>query len=184
MMKIKGVAVFSICLALTILACQTMTTPFLTGKDLYLKQRSDALNTKPEDLGIRVDSNSNIPYGVMMENMLYEGGICTLISFASGDASLICDSGNGRTDGIKFQKVQEASKKFVEAAALYVDKAKLTTDYPLPTKVGTNIFYIITPKGVYTTEEKTQNEVMHSWLKLYLTSQDVLTAFRLSDTNP
>src|SRR5262245_59969016 len=138
-MKIKGAPLFFTCLALAIIACQPLTAPALTGKDFYLKQRNDALNTKPEAMGIKVDSNSNIPYGVMMENMLEGGGICTLISFASGDASLICDSGNGRTDGIKFQKVQDASKKFLEAAAIYLDKAELTTDYPLPTKVGRNI---------------------------------------------
>lgn len=180
----KRAFIFVIFLTLATLACQALNNlgqPALTGKDLYLKQRTDALATKPEALGIKVDPNSNAPYGVMMDNMLDGSRICTLISFASGDASLICDSGNGRTDGIKFQKVEVASKKFVDAAAIYVGKTELTADYPLPTKVGNIIFYIITPSGVYTTKEKNQDEVIHSFLQLYMAGQDVITAFRLSD---
>lgn len=191
--KLTRIFLFSF-IALVILACQTLysahqvsipTQTTLTGKDLYLKIRIDTLETKAETLGLLVDPNSSIPYGVVMDTMLDSESVSTLISFASGDAGLVATSGHGRTDGIKFQNVQIAAKKFVSVAAGFVDKMELVTDYPLPTTVGNIKFYIITPRGIYTTNELTEHDVMAgSFYKLWKAGADVIAAFRLSDSQP
>jgi hypothetical protein len=184
----KRVLVSVVFLTLATLACQALNNlgqPALTGKDFYLKLRNDALNTKPETFGIKADPNSNIPYGVIMDTELDVESVSTLISFTSGDASLIATYGNGRTDGIKYQEAQIASKKFVTVAADFVGKMELVTDYPLPTVAGNIRFYVITPNGIYTTKEMTESSVIGgSFYRLWKAGADVITAFRLSDESP
>jgi hypothetical protein len=194
MKRLRNILTFISFSVLLVFSCQTLTagtstsvgTSTLVGKDLYLKLRSDALSTRPEALGINVDSNSHSAYGVLMDDVLDNTeSTCTTISFASGDAGLICDSGHGRTDGIKFESVQTAAKKFVSVATSFIGKMELTNNYSLPTSAGNIKFYIVTPQGVYGTKELTEDEAVGgSYNRLWKAQADVITAFRLSDQQP
>ena len=57
----RNVLIFISFLAVLILSCQTLTTSTstLTGKDLYIKLRNDALATKPQALNIILNLNGN-----------------------------------------------------------------------------------------------------------------------------
>jgi len=65
MKRSRNILTFISLSVLLVFSCQTITvgTSKLVGKDLYLKLRSDALSTRPEALGITVDSNSHSAYG-------------------------------------------------------------------------------------------------------------------------
>lgn len=170
-------------LTMAIQGCQSPapTQSTLSGKDLYLKARNDAIEINPLALGIFVNPFSNTPYGVVEDDVIAPGVDSTLISYASGAAGLIFSTGRGRTDGIKYQSVQIAAKKFVDAAAIYVGRMELTTDYPLPTTFGYLKFYVITPHGVYTSKEISESDAVgRSFTRLAIAGGNVINAFRLS----
>jgi hypothetical protein len=171
--------------ALAIFSCQGLDSSkyLASGKDLYLNSRKDAIEIKPNLLGLKVDINSNTPYSVVMDDSLDKDLTTTTVGYLSGDASLLTISGRGRVDGIKYEKVQIAAKKYVSVAADFVDKMSLTTDYPLPSLYSVK-FYILTPRGIYSTDEIKEadlNSKRNPFYRLYFAQQDVISAFMLSD---
>ena len=114
---------------------------------VYVELRTSALNRKPSELDLDVDPNSNQPYGVIMDWNVGQA-TSTLVSFATGDASLYYSTGGGWLGGIAIEKVNSASVQFVTTADGFVDKLNTVTTFPMP-PVGYVRFYIITPQGVY-----------------------------------
>ncbi len=114
---------------------------------MYVKLRTTALQVKAPELGLNADTSSNQPYGVVMDWNVGKA-TSTIVSFATGDASMYYSTGGGWLGGYGVEKVNSASKKFVIAASGYVDKLNKVSEYPMP-PVGFMRFYIITPQGVY-----------------------------------
>ena len=99
-------------LLLTVLACQALTPGqgALSGSDLYMRLRDDALHMTSGPFGLQLDPGSTVPYGVLMDNVIDSQLTSTLTSFSSGDASLLLNSGNGRRDGGSLPGVRTAAK--------------------------------------------------------------------------
>lgn len=114
---------------------------------MYVELRTAALHRTASELKLNVDPNSNQPYGVIMDWNVGQA-TSTIVSFATGDASMYYSTGGGWLNGYAFDKVNSASKQFVTVAGDYVEKLNKVTTFPLP-PVGYMRFYIITPQGVY-----------------------------------
>ena len=179
-MKNRRHIVLLVFLMLTTLACQTLGTS-LSGEDWYLKLRKDALETKLEDLRLDIDLSSDTPYGIVMDTTFDDGTHESLISFSSGDSSLIYSTGNGRTDGIKYESVQKEAKQFVITSKRFVEYMEITTAFPLPAE-NKVIFYVLTPNGIYTSGEIDGDDLMRGnrFSTLDFSSAMVNSAFRLS----
>jgi hypothetical protein len=154
---ISGVVLIILCLCIGILGVLRIT-PYLReqqymGKptpipdQMYIELRAAALNRTASELQLEVDPNSNQPYGVIMDWNIGQA-TSTIVSFATGDASMYYSSGGGWIGGFSIEKVNDVSKKFVVAADDYVDELEEVSEFPMP-PVGFMRFYIITPQGVY-----------------------------------
>ena len=89
--------------------------------------------------------------------------------------------GGGILGGIDHQTVRTASIKFVETAADFVDHMEVVTEYPLPGADNVK-FYLITPNGVFTTEEINADLLAsgdHELSPLFHAGNDVITELRL-----
>ncbi len=154
---ISGVILTILCLCIGVIGAirippylreqQYVGKPTPIPDQMYVELRTAALNRTSSELKLDVDPNSNQPYGVIMDWNIGQA-TSTIVSFATGDASMYYSSGGGWLGGYGIEKVNNASKKFVVSAADYVDKLEKVSEFPMP-PVGFMRFYIITPQGVY-----------------------------------
>ena len=182
-------------LIFAVLACQatdqhnpqevptSSSTDSPSSMEMYLSWRDLWFNTKPGDLGLDLDSNSTIPYAVVMDIGLDNGEAASFASSIVGDGSFFTSTGGGILgSGQQYESVRNASEHFVEVAAEFVSKMEITTEYPLP-KTDNLKFYVITPNGVYTADEATWDALgsgNHEFSSLFLAGNDVMTAIRES----
>jgi len=124
----------------------------------YVELRTAALHRTASELKLDVDVNSNQPYGVIMDWNVGQA-TSTIVSFATGDASMYYSTGGGWLNGYAMQKVNSASKKFVNTAGEYVGKLNKVSEYPMP-PVGFMRFYIITPQGIYDSGDVDSHKLM------------------------
>lgn len=146
---------------------QYVGKPTPIPEKVYINLRTAALHRKVSELSLDVDPSSNQPYGVVMDWNVGQA-TSTIVSFATGDASMYYSTGGGWLGGYSVDKVNNASKQFVIAANAYVDKLSKVTDYPMP-PVGFMRFYIITPQGVYgsgdvDSDTLKKDDIDFSWL--------------------
>ena len=125
---------------------------------MYVELRTAALHRKASELGFDIEPNSNQPYGIIMDWNIGQA-TSTIVSFATGDASMYYSTGGGWLGGFGVEKVSSASKEFVIVAGEYVDKLNKVSDYPMP-PVGFMRFYIITPQGVYGSGDVDNDKLM------------------------
>ena len=125
---------------------------------MYVELRTAAINRKASELGLDVDPNSNKPYGIIMDWNVGQA-TSTIVSFATGDASMYYSTGGGWLGGSGVEEVNSASKQFVIAAGEYVGKLNKVSEYPMP-PVGFVRFYIITPQGVYGSGDVDSDKLM------------------------
>jgi hypothetical protein len=93
-------------------------------------------------------------------------------------------SGGGIIGAGKHEKVSRETKKLVENAQNYLDKAKKTDSTPLPDRNRVN-FYFLTNKGKYFASENILNFENRSsaWLPLFEEFNSVITELRESEEN-
>jgi hypothetical protein len=144
----------------------------------YEGLRKMSLETKPEQLGLKLPSDKTIVYGVVMDWDVKNGTASTIV-FMTGDASIYFSSGAGIIGGGTHENVRIIAMQFVEKAQLLIDKAIKTDLTPLP---GTDevIFYFITNKGLFAKQEELENISNQSsiWVDLFLTGNEVITELR------
>ena len=148
--------------------------------EVYLGLREIWFNSTPEETGIAVEPNSTIPYAVVMD-IGFEEGTATIVSSIAGDGSMYTSGGGGIIGGIDHETVRTASIRFVETAADFVDDMEMVTEYPFPGAENVK-FYLITPKGVFTTEEINADLLAsgdHELSPLFRAGNDVITELRL-----
>jgi hypothetical protein len=147
--------------------------------EVYMGLRKMALESSPASIGITVDPGSKEPYGILME-MGYPNATVTLISFASGDASLYFSSGGGVLGGGGHESVRNAAKRFVSSAQSYAGEMEMVTSYPLPAS-GKVKFYVLTPQGILTFEADEQDlgNRRSELFPLFYAGQDVITELRI-----
>jgi hypothetical protein len=180
----RKIAFASLLVLLSILACQGMnfgSEKSSSPADVYLDLRTLWFQTKPEDLGIPAEPGSKVPYAVLMD-MSIDGDLVTLASSIVGDGSLLYGSGGGIIGGVELESVSKASIQFVELSGSFVDRMKLSTEFGLPS-AGHIKIYVITPNGVYITEELDPETLVagnHEFSPLFMAGNDVLAELRVA----
>lgn len=152
--------------------------------DAYLGLRNIWFTSTPEDFGTQYEPGSAVPYAVVMD-MGISGEVATLGSSNSGEASLYFSNGGGILGGGDYEDVRAASVEFVRVSTGLVEKMKLTTEFPLPND-GMVKFYLVTPSGVYTTDEMNADVLARGdqeFSSLFLAGNDVITELRLISGN-
>lgn len=150
-----------------------------TAQNNYTKLRQMALQVTQKDLGLHLDDQNKSIYGIVMDWEM-DGATATVVSFATGDASLYLSSGGGVIGGGQHENVNSASKAFVAEAAKYLDKAAKTDATPLPSTDCIK-FYIITNKGIYAGEEKMKNieNETSKWYGVFEEANKVISELRI-----
>jgi hypothetical protein len=147
--------------------------------EIYLNLREVALGASPADIGIAAEPKPGEPYGILME-MGWPEATVTLISFASGDASLYFSTGGGMLGGGAHESVTKAAKRFVSLAGDYIDEMEAVSGYPLPA-VGKVRFYALTPQGILALEADEQDlgRQRSEYSPLFYAGQDVITELQI-----
>lgn len=145
---------------------------------VYMNLRQEALAKVPERMGLPSDLKDDEPFGVLME-MAIPGDVVTLASFADGDAGVYYKTGGGMKGGIFHDNVRKAAKEFVALSAKALPKMLKTTSFPLPGAERVR-FYILTRKGVLTTEAPRQilGTVKNELSALFYSGQEVVAQMR------
>lgn len=144
---------------------------------VYMRLRKRALDKVPANFVL--DGKEDEPYGALMEMGLSDSAV-TLACFADGDAGLYYQSGGGMVGGGSHESVRKAAKDFLLLAGKAVPRMIKTASYPLPA-AGKVRFYVLTPKGVLTTEtdrEALGEEGGNDLSALFYSGQEVVAQMR------
>lgn len=154
-----------------------------TQENAFDGLRSMAFSVKPEQIGLSLPTDKTFVYGVIMDWEM-GGAIATTVSYQTGDASLYLSSGGAIIGGGRHENVNNASKKFVSLAQVFLDKTVKTEKKTLPS-IGEVKFYLLTNKGTFVGQETMNNFENNSspWLKLFNEGNNVLTELRNSQSN-
>jgi hypothetical protein len=149
-----------------------------TPEVIYMNLRQEALAKSPERMGLPSDLKDDEPFGVLME-MAMAGDVVTLAGFADGDAGVYYKTGGGMKGGIFHDNVRKAAKEFVALSATALPKMLKTTSFPLPGADKVR-FYILTRKGVLTTEAPRQilGTSKNDLSALFYSGQEVVAQMR------
>jgi len=149
-----------------------------TPEDAYMRLRYQAFTTIAARLGLPGELKANDPYGVIME-MGIPKSVVTLAAFADGDARLYYKTGGGMVGGISHQNVRQAAQEFVALSRKVLGRMTKVTEYPLPEPDRVR-FYVLTPRGVFTTETDRQRlgETASDLSNLFRSGQEVVTQMR------
>jgi hypothetical protein len=144
----------------------------------YIGLREMAFKTKPEQLGLSLNSEKTIVYGIVMDWDV-RNGTASIISFLTGDASIYFSSGGGIIGGGTHENVKVIAKHFVEKGQQMLDKALKTEQTPLPEK-NKVVFYLVTNRGIYSGHDEMENLSNQSsiWLGLFLIGNEVINELR------
>jgi hypothetical protein len=152
--------------------------PVKTPAEVYMGLRKEALETSPMNVGMAGQIQDDEPYGMLME-MSVANSVVTLACFGSGDASVYYQTGGGMVGGVSHEPVRKAAKEFVAQAQKALPRMKKTVDYPLPGPDSVR-FYVLTPKGAFTTETSRQSlgESQNALSALFYSGQEVVSQMR------
>jgi hypothetical protein len=150
--------------------------PEKSPEEVFLELRKRAFATDPSSIGLSVQENE--AYGSLME-LGMPSSIVTLICFANGDASFCYQSGGGMTGGGVHEAVSKAAKKFILLAEKALPEMAPTSEQPLP-QPDTVRFYVLTPKGTFTTEVYREDlgDPQSPLGALFYSGQEVVTTMR------
>jgi hypothetical protein len=144
----------------------------------YEDLRKMAFSTTPQQLKLSLPADRTAVYGIIMDWEL-GGGIATVVSYQTGDASVYLSSGGGYIGGGQHQNVSDASKKFISLSQSFLERAAKTDLTSLPGADEVK-FYFLTNKGVFMGKENVKNfeNDASPWLPLFNEGNIVLTELR------
>ena len=147
--------------------------------EAYSGLRNMALGMKPDMVDQSTSAPSNQPYSVVTD-ISVDKGIATVVASRDGSASIYLSSGGGYLGGEGNQKVSDAAKAAVVAAASAVREMHSTKKYPLPEHGHVN-FYVLTMAGVITAtgSEAALRDTSQPLGHLYDAVQNVIAQYRL-----
>lgn len=144
---------------------------------VYMRMRKRALDKVPANFVL--EGHEDEPYGALMEMVISDSAV-TLACFADGDAGLYYQSGGGMVGGGAHENVRKAAKDFLTLAGKAVPRMIKTANHPLPAP-GRVRFYVLTPKGILTTEtdrEALAEESGNELSALFYSGQEVVAQMR------
>jgi hypothetical protein len=147
-------------------------------EEVYMGMREAALLRDPEQLFLPDGLKPDEPYGALME-MGIPNSVVTLACFADGDAGIYYKTGGGMKGGGSHETVRRAAKQFIALSHKALPRMVKTDTHPLPDAEKVR-FYVLTPKGTFTTEAHRQalggseNELS----ALFYSGQDVVGQMR------
>ncbi len=149
-----------------------------TPEEAYMRLRLEALNMVAARLVLPGELKPTDPYGIVME-MGIPKSVVTLAAFADGDARLYYKTGGGMVGGVSHESVRKAAQEFVALSRKVLGRMTKTTEYPLPAPDRVR-FYVLTPRGVFTTETDRQRlgETASDLSALFYSGQEVVTQMR------
>ena len=150
-----------------------------TPEEAYMELRRQAIETDPKRLALPGERKPEEAFGVVME-MGISSSVVTLACFADGDARVYYKTGGGMIGGISHENVRVAAKDLVARAQKAQGRMIKTTSYPLPADDRVR-FYVLTPRGVLTTETSRQalGERQGELTSLFASGQEVVAQMRL-----
>ncbi len=149
-----------------------------TEEEAYMDLRRQAIETNPKRLVLTSGLKPEEAFGVLME-MGISTSVVTLAAFADGDASIYYKTGGGMIGGGSHETVRAASKDLVARAQKALPRMTKTTSFPLP-EDGRVRFYVLTQRGVFTTETSRQSlgERPTELAALFASGQEVVAQMR------
>ena len=149
-----------------------------TEDNAYQGLRDMAFTTTPEQLDLKEPDDKTIVYGIIMDIGM-DGGVATIVSYQTGDASLYTSTGGGIIGGGKHENVSKAAKQFIGLAQAYLDKATKTKMTTLPGKDVVK-FYLLTNHGIYIGEGEIQqfDDNSSNWTPMFNEGNKVITELR------
>jgi hypothetical protein len=147
--------------------------------NVFTRLRAQIFEMLPANIGITIEPGSAEPWGILME-MRYPNGVATLVSFATGDASLYFSGGGGVIGGVAHESVSHAAKCFVSMAQWYVGRMEVAMSRPLPGP-GKVRFYVLISQSVLTVEadEKDLGQKKSDLSPLFYAGHGVITELRM-----
>ncbi|HSE87216.1 MAG TPA: hypothetical protein VLJ79_13415 [Candidatus Binatia bacterium] len=108
--------------------------------------------------------------------------MATLVAVIDGAASLYFSNGGGIIGAGESPEPNAAARRVVAKAADFREACTLTHEFPLPQKAYTR-FYIITPKGILTSEAKEDDlgNGRHRLSSLFRAAHELITQMRLTE---
>lgn len=147
-----------------------------TPEQIYMDLRNRALQRMPGSLDVELRENQ--PHGLVME-MGIPNSVVTLACFADGDAGVYYKDGGGMKGGIGHETVRNAAKEAIALSEQVLPRMIETTNFPLPGQDRVR-FYVLTSKGVFTTETSRQSLADQNALSpLFYAGQEVVSQMRL-----
>ncbi|HEX3069951.1 MAG TPA: hypothetical protein VHX14_15390 [Thermoanaerobaculia bacterium] len=139
--------------------------------------RNQALTISGKDLG--VSQSTHEPFAVIMD-IGYPQAVVTVVSFASGDASIYFSTGGGVLGGVGHESVRKAAVAFVHESSHLTAKMQSAANFPYAAP-GAVRFYVRTNAGTLVAEapEKELASGKHEFSPLYIAGQGVITQLRL-----
>ena len=146
--------------------------------EVYDGLRAQILALKPDQMGVTKDE----PVVAVLMETGYPEAVATLVSVVDGAASLYFSNGGGIIGGGENPRPNAASKKLVRTAASFLKQMTKSEKTPLP-KEGYTRFYLITPSGVYSAEEKEDDlgEGRSVLSPLFHTAHELISELRVID---
>jgi hypothetical protein len=152
--------------------------PVKPPEEVYANMRRQALATLPEAVGMAGQFGESEAFGSLMETGLPDS-VVTLACFANGDASFYFNTGGGMIGGGVHEPVRKAAKEFVALAQGALPAMSPATDQP-PPEPGKVRFYVLTPRGTFTTEIERESlaEPGCTLSPLFYSGQEVVAKMR------
>jgi len=123
------------------LAAPAMAQP----SQMYLDLRAMAFEASPQDIGLTTDE----PYGLIVDWNV-GAGVVTIVSFATGDASLYLDTGGGVIGGFAHERVRQAAQNAVHEGSGLTGLEPASRPPSLPMQEGEVTFTVLRPEGAWT----------------------------------
>jgi hypothetical protein len=122
--------------------------------ETYSGLRSMVLNTKSINAGPEAEGELSV-YGMLMETG-HEKAVVTLVAMADDTVSLYFSNGGGIIGLGPHEGPRTVARELLKMAPQFVKVLEPAKGTPLPVK-GNTRFYILTNKGIFTTEAKEED---------------------------
>lgn len=161
--------------ALAALAILLASPAIAQPSDVYLGLRSMAFEASAEDIGLTNES----PYGLIVDWHV-GSGVATIVTYATGDASLYLETGGGIIGGYAHERVREAALNAVREGGGLTGLEPASGAPGLPTQEGQVTITVLRPEGAWTLRVREDDlwDAGHPAHAVWMSTQAVITELR------